>query len=60
MICLKNVCLTQFVSYYYKTSAYEDNYLSKTLGENIEDKDNDFAVGLPKQIVLKKSHEVNV
>ena len=56
--CLKNVCLAQFASYYYKKSSPENDYQTEIIGEDIEDKDNDIAIGLPKKIVLEKSREV--
>ena len=56
--CLKNVCLTQFASCHYKKSTSEKDYQPEILEEGIKDKDNDFAIGLPKNNVLKKSREV--
>ena len=46
--CLKNVCLAQFASYYYRKSTSED-YQPKIFEEDIEDNGKDFAIGLQKK-----------
>ena len=51
---LKNVCLAQFASLYYKKFFSDNDYLPNILEENIE-KENDFNTSLPKKIVLKNS-----
>ena len=48
--CLKNVCLAQFALYYYKKSTSENDYKPEILKEDIEDKDNYFAIGLPNKL----------
>ena len=40
--------LAQFESYYYKKSTSENDYQPEIIEEDIEDKDNDFVIGLPK------------
>ena len=55
--CLKNVCLAQF-AYCYRQSTSENDYQPEILEEGIQDKGNDFAIGLPKKIVLESSLEV--
>ena len=44
-VCLKNICLAQFESYYCTS---ENDYQPEIIEEDIEDKDNDFVIGLPK------------
>ena len=46
---LKNVCLAQFESYYWKKSTSENDYQPEIIEEDIENKDNDFVIGLPKK-----------
>ena len=47
--------LAQFESYYYKKSTSENDYQPEIIEEDIEDKDNDFVIGLPKKIPRKVS-----
>ena len=47
--------LAQFESYYYKKSTSENDYQPEIIEEDIEDKDNDFVIGLPKKFARKVS-----